>query len=211
MSPRDPTFWLLARASGLLAFALLTASVLAGLVVKTRPFGLAVKPRTATDLHRFLAVLGLGAVALHGAALVLDQTVRISPIALVVPGLVPYRPVWSSLGVIAFELMALVYASFFLRRRIGARAWRRLHWLTYAVFGLAVAHGLAAGTDSSRPWMLGVYGAAVGAVLAATAWRALVPPTKGEPRHVPDRDRQARMHRLRPVRTDGAEVAPARR
>lgn len=211
MTPRDPTFWILARASGLLAFALLTASVLAGLVLKSRPFGRALRPATVTDLHRFLALLGLGAVALHGIALVLDETVSISLASLFVPGLVPYRPVWTALGVVAFEAMLLIYGSFSLRKRIGVKAWRRLHWLTYAVFGLALAHGLAAGTDSARPWALGLYGAATGAVLAATAWRALVPPTKGEAADVPDRDRQARMHRLRPVRPDRTEVAEARR
>ena len=87
----DPTFWFLARASGLTAYILLTASVLAGLVLKSRPFGRALKPATVTDLHRFLALLGLGAVALHGITLVLDSTVQISPIALLVPGLSAYR------------------------------------------------------------------------------------------------------------------------
>ena len=35
----DPTFWLLARASGLTAYVLLTGSVLAGLTVKSKPLG----------------------------------------------------------------------------------------------------------------------------------------------------------------------------
>ena len=119
MTPRDPTFWIMARASGLLAYLLLTTSVLAGIVVKARPFGRVRKPAVVTDLHRFLAMLGLGAIALHGSALVLDQTVHISPAALFVPGLVPYRPLWTALGVLAFELMVVVYFSFPLRRRIG--------------------------------------------------------------------------------------------
>jgi methionine sulfoxide reductase heme-binding subunit len=210
VSPRDPTFWILARASGLLAYMLLTTSVLAGLVVKARPFR-GLKPAVVTDLHRFLALLGLGAIALHGTALVLDQTVRITPVALVVPGLVPYRPLWTALGVLAFELMVLVYASFSLRRRIGVKAWRRLHWFTYAIFGLATVHGLAAGTDTGHPWVLALYGSAVGGVLAAATWRALVPPTTGGPKRVPDRDRQERVHRLRPVRADSPEVAASGR
>ena len=105
------------------------------------------------------------------------------------PGLVPYRPLWSAFGVLAAELMLLVYASSALRRRIGIRAWRRLHWLTYAVFALATVHGLAAGTDGGRPWALALYGGAVGAVTAAAGWRALVPATKGGNTRVPDRDR----------------------
>jgi sulfoxide reductase heme-binding subunit YedZ len=176
----DPTFWILARASGLTAYVLLTLSVLAGLTVKSRALHPRVRAAAATDTHRFLALLGLGALGLHGAALVLDSTVRISPAALLVPGLSPYRPAAVALGVLAAELMALVYVSFSLRRRIGARWWRRLHWATYLVFAGATAHGLAAGTDTSRPWATSLYLGAVGAVACATAWRALNrPQTKG--------------------------------
>ena len=60
---KDPTFWILARASGLTAYFLLTLSVLAGLVLKSRPFGRALSAAAVTDTHRFLATLGLGAVA----------------------------------------------------------------------------------------------------------------------------------------------------
>lgn len=171
----DPTFWILARASGLTAYVLVTLSVLAGLVVKSRPFGRALKAKTVTELHRFLALLGLGAAGLHGVALVLDSTVHVSPLALVVPGLVPYRPLRTALGVLAAELAVLVYVSFSLRRRIGTRNWRRLHYATYGVFGAATLHGLAAGTDSSQPWAQSLYLAAAAAVTGATAWRALAP------------------------------------
>ena len=142
----DPTFWILARSSGIAAYVLLTASVLAGVVLKARPFGTSPRPAAVTDVHRLLALLGLSTLALHGVALVLDRTVEVSLAALLVPGLVPYRPLWTALGVVAAELMVLVYVSFSLRRRIGTRAWRRLHWLTYAVFALATVHGLAAGS-----------------------------------------------------------------
>jgi predicted ferric reductase len=190
----DPTFWLLARASGLTAYVLLTGSVLAGLAVKSRPFGRAVRTASVTDVHRFLALLGLGMLALHGVALTLDRTVHLSPVALLVPGASPYRPVPVALGVLAAELAALIVISFRLRRRIGPQNWRRLHWATYLVFLASTAHGLTSGSDSSRPWALGLYLGAVGAVAFATAWRALtvaprpVPtPTGGT--HVQDRDR----------------------
>ncbi len=171
----DPTFWILARASGLTAYALLTASVLAGLVLKSRPFR-ALKPAAITDTHRFLALLGLGAIALHGATLLLDRTIHLRPMAVLVPGASPYRPVPVGIGVLAAELMLVVYASFALRRRIGMKNWRRLHWATYAIFGAATVHGLASGTDTAQSWAFGIYLAAVGSVAGATAWRALTPP-----------------------------------
>ncbi len=140
----DPTFWLLARASGLTAYVLLTLAVLAGITVKTRVLGRAVRASSTVDVHRFLTTLALGALAIHGATLVLDTTVRITPLALLVPGLSPYRPLPTGLGVLAAELMGLVVLSFRFRRRIGMRAWRSLHFATYPIFLLATAHGLLA-------------------------------------------------------------------
>jgi DMSO/TMAO reductase YedYZ heme-binding membrane subunit len=171
----DPTFWLLARTGGLTAYVLLTASVLAGIVIKSRPFQ-GLKPATVTETHRFLALLGLGAIALHGGALLLDGTIHLRPVALLVPGASPYRPLPVGIGVLAAELMLVVYVSFALRRRIGTRNWRRLHWATYAIFGLATLHGLLSGTDTPQPWAFAVYLGAIGVVATATAWRALAPP-----------------------------------
>jgi sulfoxide reductase heme-binding subunit YedZ len=177
----DPTFWLLARASGLTAYGLLTASVLAGLVLKARPFGRALKPAATTDVHRFLALLGLGMLVLHGTTLTLDRTLRMPLAGLVVPGASPYRTAAVATGVVAAELMALIYVSFLLRPKIGARNWRRLHWATYLVFLLATIHGFASGTDSAQPWAHDLYLGAVGAVAFATAWRALGRPTRPAP------------------------------
>jgi sulfoxide reductase heme-binding subunit YedZ len=181
---QDPTFWILARAAGLTAYVLLTASVLAGLVVKSRPFGRALRAATAVDLHRTLALLGLGALALHGTALVLDKTVQIGLLALVIPGTASYRPLWTGLGVLAAELMLVVYASFSLRRLIGQKAWRRLHWTTYLLFLLATLHGIAAGTDSGRAWAQALYAGSLAAVAFAVAWRALVPAAPRAPRPI---------------------------
>lgn len=172
----DPTFWIESRASGLAAYAVLTASVLAGLVLKSKPFGGAVRPASVTDVHRTLALLALGLTGIHGVTLVLDATIRITPLDLLVPGTLPYRPLWTGIGVVAAEVMLLVYVSFSQRKRIGAKAWRRLHWLAYGVFAAMTVHGVMAGTDSTRPYGAGLYAAAVGLVAGATLFRALAPP-----------------------------------
>jgi sulfoxide reductase heme-binding subunit YedZ len=185
----DPTFWLLARAGGLTAYVMLTLSVLAGLLVKSRPFK-ALKPAAVTDLHRILAMLGLGALMGHAVALVLDTTVKVSVPGLFIPGLVSYRPVWTSFGILAAEMMVLVYASFSMRKRIGPKNWRRLHWATYAIFAAATVHGIAAGTDASRPWAFALYACAVSSVAAVTAWRFLVPPSPARSRRPVTRTRE---------------------
>jgi methionine sulfoxide reductase heme-binding subunit len=180
----DPTLWILARSTGVVAYALLAGTVLAGLTARSRP--VRALPAAATvDVHRFLSLLALMAVCLHGVLLALDTSVRIPPVALLVPGASPYRPVWVGLGVGAAELMLLVHLSFRFRARIGPTNWRRLHYVTYAVFLGATAHGLMAGTDSARPWALGMYVAATGAVVALTAWRILAPPRRPQSPRAP--------------------------
>jgi sulfoxide reductase heme-binding subunit YedZ len=181
----DPTFWLLARASGLTAYVAVTAAVTFGIVVRTRPFA-RLKATRSLELHRSLAIAAMAAVALHGVALVLDTTVRVNPAALLVPGLVAYRPGAVAAGVVAGWLLLVVGLSSRLRRSLGIRAWRRLHRLTYALFGLATAHGVLAGSDSGQGWAQQLYLGAVGVVAAAAAWRLLAPPAtraipKGEP------------------------------
>jgi methionine sulfoxide reductase heme-binding subunit len=178
MTRHDPTFWLLARSAGFAAYVLVTASVLAGLTLRSRPSA-RLRAAVVAEVHKTLALCGLGALALHGTALVLDSTVKVTPTALVVPGLVAYRPTAVAVGVVAGWLFVTVVSSFWLRSHIGVKAWRRLHWLTYALFLAATFHGLAAGTDTQRPWATALYLGAVGAVAAATAWRAVaVPPRK---------------------------------
>jgi methionine sulfoxide reductase heme-binding subunit len=165
--------WVVARATGLAAFGLITCAMLAGLLVRTGTAVGGVRGRAMVELHRHLSLLALIAIGAHGAALLLDATVDVTPLALVVPGLVPYRPLWTGLGVVAAELALLVHLSFRLRPRIGAAAWRRIHWLTYAVFAGAAAHGIASGTDTGAAATTALYGVAIGAVGGLTTWRAL--------------------------------------
>jgi sulfoxide reductase heme-binding subunit YedZ len=191
---KEQAFWFVARASGFTAYLLITASMVAGLVVKSRPFGAKLKAASALDVHRFVTTLALAAVAVHGLALVADASVHITFGDLVIPFAAPYKPLWTGMGVIAADLALVVAVSFPLKKRIGGRNWRRLHWATYSIFVFSTVHGLAAGTDSGQPWAMNVYLGAVGAVAFATAWRAFAgplrpaTPPKGAPRvQAPDR------------------------
>ena len=78
-----------------------------------------------------------------------------------------YRTFWLGLGTIAFELLIAIVATSLLRSRLGARAWRAVHWLAYASWPMAVAHGIGTGTDGTALWMLVIDVLCVGAVGAA--------------------------------------------
>ncbi len=171
-----PFWWILARASGVAAYLLITAGIVMGLVLRSRLIQRVVSPVDKMEWHRLLAVLGLAMTAVHGFALVMDGYIQIDPIDLVVPGQVDYRPLWVAAGVLALWLMVIVAVTAGMRRHVGAAVWKPLHLAGYGVFAAATVHGVMAGTDSGRPWMVAMYAGAVALIVSLAARRFLAGP-----------------------------------
>jgi sulfoxide reductase heme-binding subunit YedZ len=140
--------WTTARAFGLTALLAVTADVVFGLLVSTGVADRLIPRARAVDVHLWLSSIALTLIAGHVLALMTDRFVRFDALDVVVPFLSSYRPVAVGVGILAAYGAVVVHVSFALRRRIGTRAWRRLHFVSFAVFVTAIAHGLAAGTDS---------------------------------------------------------------
>ena len=141
-----PIAWLIARSSGLVAFGLLTLSVWFGLLMSTRLLGpKRMKPLLAW--HRTLVWTGLGMVGVHVTAVLLDPVLHFNALAALLPGAAPWRPGAIALGVVAGWLGLLLAASFRMRKWIGQKGWRRLHYASFAAFTLAVGHALLVGSD----------------------------------------------------------------
>ena len=165
------TTWYAARAGGILAYLLLTACVLAGIVLagKRQVPGL---PRFAVeDVHRFLGILVGTFVAIHVAGIALDEVVPFSVVQLVIPFTADYRPFATGLGVVALGLLLAVAVTNRARGRLPYRLWRRAHYATLAVWTLAVGHGILSGTDRSESWLLALYGGSVALVAGAAVVR----------------------------------------
>jgi methionine sulfoxide reductase heme-binding subunit len=142
-------WWLASRASGLVALALVTFSAAMALAVASR----IVRKPALSAIHQQTAVVAVVAIAVHGITLLGDPWLNVGPTQIALPFTLPYRPLWTGLGVIAGYLAAIFGLSFFVRRRIGPRLWRRAHRLTIVVYVLAVAHTVGAGTDAHTPWL----------------------------------------------------------
>lgn len=163
--------WYATRATGVVAFVLLTGTVVLGVAGIAR-FTAPGWPRVITNgLHRNLSLLAVGFVVAHVLTTAADSYTHISLISAVVPFSSSYRPLWLSLGAIAFDMLLAVVITSLLRDRLGYRAWRAVHWLAYACWPIALWHGLGTGTDSRLPLLLGLDAVCVAAVLTAAFWR----------------------------------------
>jgi len=164
--------WYASRATGVVALVLLTVVVLLGIGVN-RQRRLPGLPRFATtSLHRSMSLLAVAFVAIHVITAIADPYVTIGIAASVIPFTSPYRPLWLGLGAISLDIMIALILTSLVRARLGRRTWRAVHWLAYACWPAALAHGIGSSDDLRSGWLLGLTLACTAAVAAAVSWRA---------------------------------------
>ena len=171
MSPQ--MWWYVARASGIVAWLMLSASVIWGIVLASGAFPSHRRPAWLLDLHRWLGALTLGFLGLHLGALVADSYVHFGLADLAVPLASDWKPMAVAAGVVAMWSIVAVQASSLLRKRIPKWLWRSVHLSSYPTFLLVSAHGIFAGTDASMPLYLTTTVLTVVAVSALLVQRLL--------------------------------------
>lgn len=149
-------WWLVSRASGVVALVLITLSVLMGLAMASRVLPPGALKRTVARLHEHVALTALAAIGLHGLSLLGDQWLKPGLRGIAVPFALGYRPGFTGVGVIAGYLAVLVGPSFYLRRLVGAKRWRKVHRVSILVWALSAVHTLGAGSDGHRVWLRAV-------------------------------------------------------
>lgn len=169
--------WYTTRATGVVALVLLTATVALGVAGTARLETRAMPRAVRSGLHRNVSLLAVAFVATHVLTSIIDPYAGIGFASAVIPFTSPYRPLWVSLGAIAFDLMLAIVISSLIRRRLPYRAWRAVHWLAYACWPVALWHGLGAGTDSRLSWLLLLDAICVLVVAAAVCWRLQLAPS----------------------------------
>ena len=160
--------WFFARAGGFVSLVLLTLTVALGIALTLRWRSASWPTFISEGLHRYLGTLFLVFLSIHVATILLDPFTRFSLADVLVPFVSTYRTFWMGLGICAAELALALGLSVHARRLIGYRAWRVLHYGTYALFPMALFHGLGSGTDTHTWWAGAIYmscGMAVGALV----------------------------------------------
>ena len=170
-SLHGPGLWYATRAAGLVSLLLLTVSMLLGILTAGRFTNEKWPAFLSQGLHRNISLLAVLFLGLHVGTTVIDTYTSISLTAAFIPFASSYKTAWLSLGAVAFDLFLALVATSLVRARLGHRAWRRLHWLAYACWPVAVAHGLGIGTDRSATWVIALSMVCVSSVLGVATWR----------------------------------------
>jgi predicted ferric reductase len=149
--------WLFERLFGFMSYITVALSVIYGLLLSTKILDAVAHRPVSFSLHQDLAAIGLGMAGIHGMLLGLDRSVPFTFAQILVPGQSPHAPLAVGVGQVALYLMAIVTISFYMRKRIGQRAWRTLHYVTFLAYAGATFHGIASGSDSGSVWAQGLY------------------------------------------------------
>lgn len=94
--------------------------------------------------------------------------------------------------------------TFYLRKRIGTRRWRKLHRATTIVWLLSAAHALGSGSDAGTVWLRAIVLLPAVPIIYVLTVRLLT-----APRPVPNAAHTRRTHPVRRRRSAEPAVVPA--
>ena len=167
--------WYVARSSGLVAWALILATIVWGLLLATKVLGRRPTPAWLLSLHRYLGALAVVFVGVHVGAILIDTYTDFGITDVLVPFTGSWHPAAVAWGIVGMYLLAAIEITSLLRHRMSRRAWHAVHLLSYFLFATTTVHMLTAGTDvkalvaSTAAVLLGV--AAVFSSVALYVWR----------------------------------------
>jgi DMSO/TMAO reductase YedYZ heme-binding membrane subunit len=167
-------WWYVARASGIVAWTLASATVLWGLAFASRALGRKPRPAWLLDLHRFLGGLTVVFVGIHIGALVADNYLHFGRADILIPLASRWRPAAVAWGVVAMYLLVAVEVTSLLMKRLPRRLWRRVHLTSYVLYVSATVHLFTAGTDRTTTALRVAAVASMSAIVFLATYRRLV-------------------------------------
>jgi len=191
-------WWYVTRSSGIIAYLLLWFSTVLGLAVTSKFLDNLLHRVFTYDFHQYISWLAIAFTVVHVAVLMLDRFLPYSVWQVLIPFISPYRPFWIGIGVLAFYITLLVTVTFYLRNRIGSRAFRTIHILSLIGYLGVTLHGYYGGTDTPLPAMKLLYDSTALVVIFFTIyWLVLLALRKAEARHKRPMTAQAAQKRPR--------------
>jgi predicted ferric reductase len=167
-------YWYLSRGSGFVALGLLWISMMLGVGITNKLARLWPGVLPSMAIHEYSSLLGLFFVVFHGLILLGDKYSQYLLVQLLMPfGSVQYRPTWVGLGQLGFYAWIIITVTFYIRKSLGKKTWRVVHYLGFLCFLAAMIHGLTSGTDAGTVWAQDFYWITGGSFLFLVVYRIL--------------------------------------
>ncbi len=169
-----PTAGTASALAGVIAMVLLTLSVLLGVMLSRRP-----RPRRLSGpvrwlihvAHRDVSLMAAMFLAIHIVTAVDARYSGVNPASVIVPFVARSDRLWMGLGAVGTDLLAALILTSALRRRLGRRSWRAVHWAAYLCWPASLLHSIGLSQDRRTGGLRELALACVIAVFAALAWR----------------------------------------
>ncbi|HLZ88808.1 MAG TPA: ferric reductase-like transmembrane domain-containing protein [Puia sp.] len=145
--------WLdLSSTLGLIATCVLTFNLLLGILLSTayrrsplwKRLPDWIKKISLDDLHNWTAYVALALALAHPVLLLPDATLRYRIATILFPVDAPHQAFWTVLGSLALYALVVVIITTqkAVKRRLGFRAWKNIHLISYGTALLFVIHGI---------------------------------------------------------------------
>jgi predicted ferric reductase len=167
------TFWFVSRASGMVAWLVLGATCLWGILLITRMLKPADRPAWLLDLHRWLGALSIVTTVVHLVALVADNYVHFGWKEILLPNQSTWKTGPVTWGVVALYLLVVIQLTSLFMKKLPRKLWHSIHLTSYLLFAIATVHGVQAGTDRSNMVFIIVASGFTAVVLFAATARFL--------------------------------------
>jgi methionine sulfoxide reductase heme-binding subunit len=131
---------------GLTALGMFTAQILMGLLLSVGYNPIRQWPRQRWiklfTFHNWLGYIGLATAFIHPLILLASSTAGFRLFDIAVPIWSPVQPLPTTLGAVAFYLVAFVVLTSYFRRVFGRHRWKQLHYTAYAAAAVFYVHGV---------------------------------------------------------------------
>jgi len=165
-------YWYLSRATAFVSLSILWISMALGLSITNKIARLWPGAPAAFAIHEYMSLLGLAFALFHALILLGDHYINFTVAQIFMPfSTVDYRPTWVGIGQIGFYLWIIVALSFYIRKSIGQKTWRVIHYLSFGMYIMGLVHGLFGGTDSTASWAQWYYWISGGSLLFLLVYR----------------------------------------
>jgi predicted ferric reductase len=171
---KPKAFWYLSRGSAITAYLLLWLSMILGTGITNKLSALWPGLPSTIELHEYTSILGLAFGLFHGLILMGDRYIGFNLAKILLPfSTTSYKPLAIGIGQIAFYIWIILDISFYIRKSIGRKVWRAIHFASFLTYVAVLFHALIAGTDAASNWMQTIYWVTGGLLLFMITFRIL--------------------------------------